>query len=613
MTMIPFPFDNYRPSQEEIISKTTQCLQKNERLMLSASSGLGKTIGTLFPALNYALEHNKRVFVVTSKTTQHQIYQETLQLFEKKGAKFNSIILTAKEKMCVNSSFICDKLFCPYLENYIKGAGNEVIPTILTHQVLNARYIRKLAKAHTVCPFELSLDCSLYCDIIVGDYNYVFHPYIKLKRFFEKEYDDIILIIDEAHNLHSRVLSYYSPEITAQSLTEISKYLRSLHLPPFVKKEGITVYRSLFNYILQLSKSVSFPLTHDPILQKFDKDFIRKVSKEHEHFISIYTKAYASQQGMTPSMKDKILLFGSNLQQFSLTLEECNTPEYSELLYIKERKLKLLCKSAAPKLEQQLAGFHSVIMQSATLFPFEYFQKILGYPSSSIKLQYNSPFTQHNRLYLVLPTLSTKYEDRQYSYDRIATIICNAVNVKKGNYLAFFPSFAYLKAVQQELETLPLSVDIIVQESYMNEYKRRIYLQKLKSFSHKYLLLCVHGGIFSEGVDFIGDMAIGTFIIGPGLPPYSVEQQIMKEYFDYKWKKGFEYAYRNPGMMKVIQAAGRIFRTSTDRGFVMLIGKRFITPYYNSVLPNDWNIEYPVDIIARIQEFWNQPLQEPKY
>ncbi|MEE9378350.1 MAG: ATP-dependent DNA helicase [Candidatus Lokiarchaeia archaeon] len=599
-----FPFEKYRPNQEKIIQKTLQCLQKRERLMLLAPSGLGKTVGTLFPALNYALKKNLRVFVITSKTTQQHIYRETLRIFTKKKAQFNSIILTAKEKMCINSAFICEKSLCPYLDNYEKVSLDKVVSEMLTKQVIDARYIRKMARNHTICPFEISLDCALHCDVIIGDYNYVFHPYIKLKRFFDQPYDDIILIVDEAHNLPFRAMTYYSPEITLQSLTDVIDYLRSVRIPESIEKEGFTIYQQITKYIMDLINQFPDAITKKPFLVKFDKNFFRKILKDHDRLILFYTQAYTSRQGFQPGKKDKVIEFALNLRQFCTILRESDSPEYSELLYIKKRKIKILCKSAAPKLEKQIAGFHSVIMQSATLFPLDYFQKMVGYPPSAQKIQYPSPFAQQNRLYLLMPNLSTKYEDRQESYDLIASTICKAVNVKYGNYLAFFPSFAYLKAVQREIETCHLSVKLIVQERKMSEAKRKKYLKKLQMSNKKYLLLAVHGGIFSEGVDFKGDMAIGAFIIGPGLPAYSKEQELMQKYFDFKWKKGFEYAYRNPGMMKVIQAGGRIFRTFTDRGFVMLIGYRFSTPYYKSVLPTDWKIEQPPDLIKRIQTFW---------
>ncbi|MHA1508842.1 MAG: DEAD/DEAH box helicase family protein [Promethearchaeota archaeon] len=189
-----FPFEEYRLNQEEIIKNTLKSIQKRERLMLLAPSGLGKTIGTLFPALKYALKKNLYVFVITSKTTQQHIYRDTLRIFAKKKANFNSIILTAKEKLCVNSAFTCEKSLCPYLDNYAKVSLDKIVSEMLTKQVIDARYIRKMAKLHKVCPFEISLDCSLHCDVIVGDYNYVFHPYIRLKRFFDHSYNNIILI-----------------------------------------------------------------------------------------------------------------------------------------------------------------------------------------------------------------------------------------------------------------------------------------------------------------------------------------------------------------------------------------------------------------------------------
>jgi DNA excision repair protein ERCC-2 len=605
---INFPFEKFRPNQEDIIKQTTQCLQKKGRLMLMAPSGLGKTIGTLFPALKFAVKKNKRLFVITSKTTQQHIYRDTLRLLTKKRAKFNSIILTAKEKMCINGVFICEKSLCPYIENYEKVDLGEIVSEILTKQVIDASYVKKVAKFHKVCPFEISLDCALYCDVIVGDYNYVFHPYIKLQRFFNKPYDDIILIVDEAHNLPVRAMTYYSPEITLQSLTGVIEHLQSVSIQKSIKKKGIAINGNIKNYIAGLITHFPDAVNKKPVLQKFDKKFFRNIVKDYEQFVFEYSQAFHYQRGPKSGKKDKVIQFALNLIQFSSILKESDSPEYSELLYLKEGKIKILCKSAAPKLEKQIKGFHSVIMQSATLFPFEYFQKMVGFPSSAQKLQYSSPFAQENRLYLLMPSLSTKYEHRQESYDDIALTICNAVNVKDGNYLAFFPSFGYLKAVQREIETSSLSVELLIQDRKMSERKRKNLLKKLKEPNKKYLLLAVHGGIFSEGVDFTGDMAIGAFVIGPGLPAYSMEQELMRKYFDFKWKKGFEYAYRNPGMLKVIQAAGRIFRTSTDRGFVMLIGHRFSTPYYKSLFPIDWKIEQPPDLITCIQNFWdNKP------
>ncbi|MHA1885790.1 MAG: DEAD/DEAH box helicase family protein, partial [Promethearchaeota archaeon] len=277
-----FPFEKYRPHQEEIIQKTLRCLQKKERLMLLAPSGLGKTIGTLYPALKYALKKNLRVFVVTSKTTQQRIYKETLQIFAKKKAQFNSIILTAKEKLCINSSFICEKSICPYLNNYENVSLDKVVSEMLAKQVIDSRFIRKIAKTHTVCPFEISLDCSLHCDVIVGDYNYVFHPYIKLKRYFDKPYDDALLIVDEAHNLPFRAMTYYSPELTLKSLNFLEEYLGSLHISKSLEEKGRTIYQKISNYINSLNNQFHDITPKKPVLVKFKKEIFHKALEDYD-------------------------------------------------------------------------------------------------------------------------------------------------------------------------------------------------------------------------------------------------------------------------------------------------------------------------------------------
>ena len=609
---INFPFPTYRPNQEKIIEHTNKILKDNGRLILSAPSGLGKTIGTLFPALKYTLKKNLRLFIITSKTTQQKIYQDTLRILATKGGNFQSIILTAKEKMCINSAYICEKDFCPYIENYEQIKLKEIIEELLSNKVITSRIIKNIAKKRGICPFELSLDCSLSCDVIVGDYNYVFHPFIKLKRYFDLPYDDAVLIIDEAHNLPFRATNYYSPEITLQEIQDCRLYLNSISLPKDIESEGVRIFKKINNYINDLidinqnasQNKMKIERIRQKYIIKLQEDFFRKQLKDYDQFILKYFHAYTNLNKTPPSMKDKILDFSMNLRQFYIILKESNCPEFSQLCYIKEKKIKILCKSAAPQLEKQIKGFHSVIAQSATLFPKNYYQNMMGFPSSTLKIALNSPYAKENRLYLQFPHVSTKYEYREESYAIIAEIICKTINIRIGNYIAFFPSFTYLKAVYEEIGKKNLQIEILIQESRMNERKRKKYLKNLKESNRNYLLLAVHGGIFGEGVDFKGDMAIGAFIIGPGLPAYSLEQELIKNYFEFKWKKGFEYAYRNIGMTKVIQAAGRIFRTDSDKGIILLIGQRFNTPYYNKILPSDWNLEKVPNIIQKIEKFW---------
>jgi DNA excision repair protein ERCC-2 len=305
-----------------------------------------------------------------------------------------------------------------------------------------------------------------------------------------------------------------------------------------------------------------------------------------------------------PMAGDPFIIFVKQVHFFHQILEQAHLDEFEQLIYPQERKLKIFCKTAANFLNKQMKGFHSVIAQSATLYPVGYYREMLGFPQESEILWYPSPFPMKNRLYMDFPDVSTRYNDRNSSFMHIAKLIHESIQIESGNYLVFFPSFSYLFSVLKELKKFPLTNELIIQQRRMNEKQRKRVLQKLKSGFAPYLLLAVHGGIFSEGVDYLGKMAIGAFIISPGLPQFCYEQELMKNYFQKQFLRGFEFAYRNPGLTRVIQAAGRIFRSETDKGFVILIGQRFHTNYYRDILPKDWDIETPTSIPDRIRKFW---------
>jgi DNA excision repair protein ERCC-2 len=434
---------------------------------------------------------------------------------------------------------------------------------------------------------------------------------IRLKRFFDRSYKDIILIIDEAHNLPFRAMEYYSPSLSMDEITETEEHLKSLALPESIISKGNKILHTLSRYyhsVLNSNQSQSNIQHPKKTLISIDRDVFSKVFKEMELFLLQYIVSFTKSTGAFPTLKDKLLVFAYNLKQFYGILTESDSAEFSQIADYSENNLKILCKSAAEKLKKQINGFHSVIAQSATFFPTEYFRRMLGFPKNASIIEFDSPFPKENHLYMSYPHISTKYQDRSGSYNEIADILFKAVSIKHGNYLAFFPSFTYLTAVLTEIKKLSLPIKLLVQERKMTEKKRKLYLNKLKKGESPYLLMGVLGGIFSEGIDFLGDMAIGAFIIGPGLPAYCFEQELKKKYFNQKWNKGFEYAYRNIGMMKVIQAAGRVFRSPTDRGIVVLIGQRFINKYYRSVLPQNWDIENPHKYPQRIESFWNQHL-----
>ncbi|MFX0126290.1 MAG: ATP-dependent DNA helicase, partial [Candidatus Hodarchaeota archaeon] len=550
---IKFPFSKYRPEQDKIIKQAEETIENGKRLMISAPSGLGKTVGTLFPTIKVGLTKNLRVFVVTSKTTQQRIYKDTLRRMVKKGSNLQAIILTAKEKLCLNSEYICDPQVCSLLENYNTQDFTEAIEDLLTRKVIEAKDVKKKAEEVGTCPFELSLDTSLFCDVIVGDYNYVFHPTVFLRRFFEKPYNDSILIIDESHNLPSRATDYYSPEIALRRIWEVENHLRSLYDSEEFTKKGLEPLQDLYLYIQGLS-------THTKVFNKrkcgivsLDEKKITKIQKKIDEFVFEFVREFNREFGQSPTSKDPMLSFAAELRWFQTVLIESNSNEFSYIYDADVGVLKILCKCAAPKLAQRIKGFHAVIAQSATLSPFKYFRQMLGFPKDTQMREYPSPFPSENRLYLTYPYISTKYKERDIFYRQIGQIIRDCITIRKGNYLAFFPSFNYLKEVLKKMEEDQFPIKLLIQEREMSERKRRKFLRRLKQSNEKYLLLGVHGGIFSEGVDYPGEMADGIFIIGPGLPTFYFEQELINNYFQDTYGKGFEYAYRNVGMNRVVQ------------------------------------------------------------
>ncbi len=601
---LKFPFEDFRPNQERLTKLTSNTLKSENSILIRAPSGMGKTVGTLFPSIKYALKNKLRIFVATSKTTQQRIYEDTLRILTKKKAKFNSIILTAKEKMCNNVEFNCDPTVCPYLDNYINNDISKSVNKLLTKNVLNSRIIKLEANKALICAFELSLDASLSCDVIVGDYNYIFHPQIRLRRFFDVPHKDSIVIIDEAHNLVKRAIEYYSPSISQSDIFETGKFLKMSQLSMRLKRSGMYTLDQIANYISSFKTLIDEDAKWKTILVEINKETTLGFQKYLDSFVLDYIREFTIKHKTIPSPKDPIIEFTEKLNYFNSILKESSSPEFSQLYKSEEKSLQIFCKSAAVKLSKQFKGFHSAIAQSATLFPLEYFQKMLGFPEDADKEEFGSSFPKENQLRITYPLVSTKYHDRRHYESDIADLISRSIQHKKGNYLAFFPSFNYLKSVCNKLAKHPLDTRLLIQEPNMNDRKRKHFLKKLQEGNQNYLLLGVHGGIFSEGVDFMGDMAIGAFIIGPGLPAYTFEQELRKKYFQDKWQKGFQYAYRNPGMNKVIQAAGRVFRSEKDKGFVMFIGRRFETKFYAEVFPKEWEIasqNHPAEII---KQFW---------
>ncbi|MCY3412284.1 MAG: ATP-dependent DNA helicase [Candidatus Heimdallarchaeota archaeon] len=602
---IKFPYDHFRTYQEEIITKISQELKSGSRYLLSAPPGIGKTLASLLPLLKYTIENDMRLFITTSKTTQQEMYRKTIQDILAIG-DFNAIILSAKRKICHTDTHNCEQSICPYLDRYLEMDPQFIIQDILEHPLIDHKIIEEYASSHEICPFELSLDVSMSCDVIIGDYNYVFDPMVTLQRYFFNDYSDSLIIVDEAHNLPNRANEYYTEEISASEVQHIVNFINKSDLPTSLQIKGRELLLQFKRHIISLRDQISDLEHTDTCEVEFDIAKLTSIQENFDNFTIEYINHQISSNFLKADEKlpkDTLIYFSDKLKWFSSLVIESTEKEFSQIFNVDHSSMKVLCKSSAKKLASRFSGFHAVVVQSATITPFEYFLNILGLPQSTMKLEYPSPFPKENQLYLINPSISTQYNLRENYIGDIAQFIKNTISVKPGNYLVFFPSFTYLQKVNEELENYNLHT--LVQESNMGDKARKRYLRILKEEKQPTILMAVMGGIFSEGVDYPDGMAIGSIIIGPGLPAYSYEQELKKQYFDLEFGQGFDYAYRNPGIAKVIQSVGRIFRKETDKGVIILLGVRFAQDYYLQSLPQYWDIKISQDPLDIIMKFWS--------
>ena len=608
---LQFPF-HYRKYQKEIVHKIREISEKELCLIMEAPSGLGKTVVSLYPLISRAILENTKIFFLTAKATQRHIVEKTLDLFHNQKVDLLALTLKAKEKICSNSIYFCHEDYCPFLRNYTQNYPEEILERFVQKRgVIDAESIeREALETQAFCPFELSLDISLEADIIVGDYNYVFHPRVSLQRFFgdpKQRKPLYYLVIDEAHNLVHRSLSYYSHSITQsevvafkRALRQLKKKVKGIPLPEFLAPKLERIFRNLRT---QHNSSVS---TH--LLNSIDLTLFQQIMSQYEEAVTHYVRYLVNKELHWP--EDPVLRFYYHLRDFTETAALAqSSEEFSILYYANEGRIKILCKDASRFLQQRLQFFKSSIAISATLTPFPFYRDLLGFPiDKTIYQHFPSPFSPENRKILVIPSVDTRYKQRELFYEEIADIIKTVFEIKRGKYFAFFPSFKFIddvvKYVRPKKDLL-----ILKQAPSMHESERSDFINLIETTPYV-LAFAVTAGIFAEGIDFPGTLD-GVFVIGPSLPSVSFEQELLKQYYEERFSNGFAYAYQFPGLRRTFQAAGRLIRTSSDRGVILFIGRRFATPRYTNYFPSYYYQETPRELLSNnlereITSFWEK-------
>jgi DNA excision repair protein ERCC-2 len=607
LAAVDFPLPESRPQQQSMMKKITDCLQRNYHLLVSAPTGTGKTAAALYPAIQYAVRYKKKIFFATAKSTQQQIVLSTLAPICAGALDIKVIQLRSAEKMCANSIYFCHEDYCPFVRKYQdRLLDSALIARLLDLKLIRPEQIFDEAKKQILCPFEVMLDVCVHCDIVIGDYNYVFDPAAFLRRLFQqRDYGHWILILDEAHNLYQRGLEYYSPQLKRKDVDQLIRLLKEKKSRVFtalvrsIKEAGSLLDTFQQQGEIDTPASQYIEVTPDrkiwqQVFAQYESDFIKYL---------IY------------KIRKKIVLSEDPLEQFYFKfrrlIKVLNMESPALVTFFNADQngiLKIQCCDPAEPLSGRLNGFHSTIAMSATLDPILYYRDVLGFDQARTEvLTLDSPFPAENRKIVIIPGLSTRFKKRYEFYPAYAEIIANVIQIRMGNYIAFMPSFEFLQNVNVFLGNI--KSEKLIQHVSMNIQERDDILKQLQDPEQPRLLLAVMGGIFSEGVDFSGDMCIGVIVFGPGLPQVTYERELIRRYYDQQRGHGFDYAYLYPGIHKVIQSVGRLIRSKQDTGIIVLVDERFIDERTGSLLPEYW-FQHPGNIVITeayeqaIREFW---------
>lgn len=613
---LEFPFE-YRKGQKKLVSYVRQTIAEGKKLYLEAPTGTGKTLITLFPSVKaFGAGLSGKVFYLTGKNVTGTVAENALSQMREAGLKIKGITLTAKDKICILPQRECNPEKCPYAKGHFDRINEAVFDTALHNDVMDRNVILEAAKKHKVCPFELSLDLSYFADVVIGDYNYLFDPHASLKRYFDGGAGDHIFLVDEAHNLIDRARDMYSAELILEELRDVKRTIDTA----LIKLEGKRRVKGL-PAALKVSKALDKccrSLTKLKNETNGGKGLPEEIN-EQAGFLESLNQGFAQfldEEENTGLRKDVLEMY-FKVSHF-MYIYELLDKHYSIYTEIKEDDsfhLKLLCMDPSENLRECMRKGRSSILFSATFLPIQYYKKLTGGEDEDYEAYAESSFAPEHLGVFVDTDVTSRYIRRgDVMYGRIARKIYEAVSARNGNYMVFFTSHSFMQSVLDMYQSSYYDEDeqvLLIQKQHMTGPERDEFLAEFTAddagAKRKRSLIgfCVLGGIFSEGIDLREEALIGSIIVGIGLPQVSFERELIKEYFE---ADGFDYAYRIPGMNKVLQAAGRVIRTENDTGIAVLMDERYTDNSYRRLFPREWkslSIVSGDGLMQAVEDFWS--------
>jgi DNA excision repair protein ERCC-2 len=621
---LAFPFAAPRPGQEELIKDLETQLAAKAHVLVQAPTGLGKTVGILFPTLSHALARSSPVVYVTPKNSQHRVAEDAVARLQEAGAEITSLTVTARRRACLMPEPVCDPEHCPFAkDHYTKVAAAELVPKVAKRRRTTLGDLRRLGQKHEVCPYELAQEAASLVDVVIGDYNYVIDSQSLVTRIgaqLRAPEAAPNLVIDEAHNFFPRACDNLSATLSARDLAGRRELVAQLPAP-FAQHAsslidamaGLVRDSAPADWSLDLGRGRGGAGRGygDTVVASPDVEGAHRLGERVQAFLAAYLASSAEIRDGDPALR---LAF--DWQAFGEALDKVGEAgDRYVALYDRGRgdeQLRVICCDASEHLQEQLELFSRVVGFSATLKPFDYYAKLSGFDMARFAaVERLSPFPREHRKVLVIPQVSTKLKDRSREARRIADAIARVVAVRPGNYAAFFPSYQFLSEVATHLTPSAGGFVVRRQTPGMSAADIDECLAALAAAEAPNLVLAVQGGALAEGIDYRGDLLIGALIVGPGLPSADGVRETLRAYYEKHYGQGDDYAYTYPAMAKVVQAAGRVIRSESDRGLIVLLDRRFLEPRFASLMPKDWYDEsvqelVSTKILADVREFWER-------
>ena len=613
---LPFPYP-YREGQKELAGNVYRSIARKRNLFIQAPTGVGKTLSTIYPSLKAMGEgHGEKLFYLTAKTITRSVAEEAFSILRREGhLYFNTVTITAKEKLCVMEKPDCNPQACPRAKGHYDRVNDAVYEIIQEVDGITRDKVLEYAQRYQICPFEFCLDISNWVDGIICDYNYVFDPNVRLKRYFDQGEpgQGCLFLVDEAHNLVPRAREMYSASLIKEDVLLTKRILKT----QTGSGKVIAQLDKCNQRLLELKRSYGVDEGGRRTVLGSAYELLPDVNALALNLMTMFGELETfMNENIEFTDRDLVLEFYFAVRDFLYVYDRLDEHYriYDQILTDGSFMVKLLCINPAANLKECLDKGVSTLFFSATLLPIQYYKELLSGNQEEYAVYAKSPFPQENRMVLAASDVSSRYSRRGPSeYEKIVDYICRVVEGKKGNYMVFCPSYQYLHAIEDILAAREASGALSfiwnAQTNHMTEEDREAFLQSFdEERDCSMAALCVMGGIFSEGIDLKEDRLIGAVIIGTGLPQVNTEQEILKEYFDEQGEHGFDYAYQYPGMNKVMQAAGRVIRTIRDRGIIALLDDRFLRPEYVALFPREWGTytvvnRYNVD--QAVRAFWD--------